>query len=99
MEAEQHRKSIELAYQISTMTQIPDDLLCELLQVDFVRVLEVLLVLRQSPNPIKAPANFIRSALRYGWKPGGKAAARPQKNNGSGQPPSRYDSFYQLYEG
>lgn len=99
MDIDQHRKSVELAYQISTMMKIPDDLLRELLEVDFVRVLEVLLVLRQSENPVKSPANFIRSALRYDWKPGGKAATRPQKNNGSERLPSRYDSFYQLYEG
>ena len=94
------REAISLAYQIATLNEIPDDLLDELTQLDYLRVLEVLLILRQSPNRIKAPVNFIRSAIRNGWKPG----AAPKKRISSTKPEKsatdeQYDSFYRLMEG
>ncbi|MED1851866.1 hypothetical protein P4V33_09410 [Brevibacillus borstelensis] len=93
-------EAIRLAYQIATLNEIPDDLLGELTQLDYLRVLEVLLVLRQSPNRIKAPANFIRSAIRNNWKPGGTPEKRiSEKKSEKPIAPDRYDSFYRMIEG
>lgn len=93
------KEAISLAYEIATLATISDDLLEELVQLDFMRVLEVLLILRQSPNRIKAPANFIRSAIRNGWKPG----AAPEQRIGEQKTEKtsmidRYESFYRMVE-
>ncbi|SDI50166.1 hypothetical protein [Paenibacillus naphthalenovorans] len=87
------REAIKLAYQIATLNEIPADLLDELARTEYIRVLEVLLVLRQSPNPIKAPANFVRSALRNGWKPNDPPIK--QRSHSDQPEPARYSSFYE----
>ncbi|MDQ0496882.1 hypothetical protein [Paenibacillus brasilensis] len=62
-------KAIATAYQIATLTY-PSYEVFELLNpLPFERVLELLLIMRQSPRPVKSPVNFLRRAIQEGWSP------------------------------
>lgn len=61
------RQAIIMVYQIATMTYPSPEIINLLCDYPFERCLEVLLVLRQSPNKVKAPERFIKRALEEGW--------------------------------
>lgn len=62
-------EAIDQAIRIATL-QEPTDTMTDLLYpLEFSRVLELLLILRQSPRPVKAPAAFLRRAIEEGWTP------------------------------
>ncbi|RXT00987.1 hypothetical protein [Ammoniphilus sp. CFH 90114] len=64
-----HRTCLILAYQVATLTY-PDDSLLDLLsEVDFRRALELLLILRSSPRPVRNPLAFLRRAISENWTP------------------------------
>jgi hypothetical protein len=60
------RSSIELAYQIATLT-FPNDEVTELLCTqEFERALELLLIVRQTRG-LKSPLNLLRRAIKENW--------------------------------
>lgn len=63
------REAVRVVYQIATLAHPSDDILDLLCQHPFDRCLEVLLILRQSPKPVKAPERFIIRALEENWTP------------------------------
>ena len=68
-------RAIATAYQIATL-QYPSFEVIELLKpLPFERVLELLLIMRQSPRPVKSPLNFLRRAIQENWS----AETMPQK--------------------
>ncbi|WP_240666777.1 hypothetical protein [Longirhabdus pacifica] len=64
------------SYQIATLTYPSDEVLSLLSPLPYDRVLELLLILRQSPRTVKSPLNFLRRAIDEGWTP----ETLPQKN-------------------
>lgn len=67
--------SINLVYQIATLTY-PSFEIMELLEpLDFERTLELLLILRQQPKKVTSPLNFLRRAIEENWT----AETTPQK--------------------
>lgn len=56
-----------LAYQIATLTSPDPEVFELLLPLPLVRSLELLLLIRQSPKPVKSPINFLRRAIEDGW--------------------------------
>jgi hypothetical protein len=68
-------KAVEMAYQIATLTQPGDEVMELLAPLPFERILELLLVLRQSTKPVKSPLNFLRRAIDEQWTP--ETAPRP----------------------
>ncbi|MGG3450375.1 helix-turn-helix domain-containing protein [Domibacillus aminovorans] len=63
------KELIALAFQGVTLLQPTQDILDVLSEVRLKRALEVLLVMRQSPKPVKNPLGFIRKAIRENWTP------------------------------
>lgn len=61
------QKAIEAVYQIATLTHPTVDVIELLRPLPFERTLDLLLILRQSPKPVKSPANFLRRAIQEGW--------------------------------
>lgn len=55
-------RAIATAYQIATLTYPSFEVIELLKPIPFVRVLELLLIMRQSPRPVKSPLNFLRRA-------------------------------------
>lgn len=69
--------AITKAYQIATLTY-PSFEVVELLKpLTFERTLELLLIMRQSPRPVKSPFNFLRRAIEENWT----AETMPEKTN------------------
>jgi hypothetical protein len=64
-----NHKEIALAYQIATLTYPSFEVMQLLENQPFGRSLELLLILRQSPKPVKSPLNFLRRAIEGGWAP------------------------------
>lgn len=62
-------KAIALAYQTATLTYPSFEIMELLKPLPFERVLELLLIMRQSPRPVKSPLNFLRRAIQEGWNP------------------------------
>ncbi|MFK0526498.1 hypothetical protein ACINKY_30235 [Paenibacillus illinoisensis] len=62
-------KAIALAYQTATLTYPSFEIMELLKPLPFERVLELLLIMRQSPRPVKSPLNFLRRAIQEGWSP------------------------------
>ncbi|MEK4433090.1 hypothetical protein MHB54_28445 [Paenibacillus sp. FSL M7-0802] len=62
-------KAIALAYQTATLTYPSFEIMELLKSLPFERVLELLLIMRQSPRPVKSPLNFLRRAIQEGWSP------------------------------
>lgn len=62
-------KAIALAYQTATLTYPSFEIMELLRPLPFERVLELLLIMRQSPRPVKSPLNFLRRAIQEGWSP------------------------------
>lgn len=60
-------QAIATAYQIATLTYPSFEVIELLKPLPFERVLELLLIMRQSPRPVKSPLNFLRRALQEGW--------------------------------
>jgi hypothetical protein len=68
------RSSIEVAYQIATLT-FPTEEVTELLCTqEFERALELLLIVRQTRG-LKSPLNLLRRAIKENWK----AEVMPEK--------------------
>jgi hypothetical protein len=61
--------AVTLAYQIATLSSPSQEVLDLLVPIKYERVLELLLVLRQSPQKVKSPAGFLRRAISEGWTP------------------------------
>lgn len=68
---------IAIAYQIATLTYPSFEVIELLKPLPFERVLELLLIMRQSPRPVKSPLNFLRRAIQENWS----AETMPQKVN------------------
>lgn len=68
---------IATAYQIATLTYPSFEVIELLKPLPFERVLELLLIMRQSPRPVKSPLNFLRRAIQENWS----AETMPQKVN------------------
>lgn len=62
-------KAIVMAYQIATLSSPSEEVLSLLCPLSYERALELLLVLRQSPQQVKSPAGFLRRAISEGWTP------------------------------
>lgn len=60
---------IILAYQIAFLCEPSESILHRLKSCGLERALEIILTMRQSPNPIKNPEGFIQKAVVLGWKP------------------------------
>lgn len=63
-----HRE-IALAYQIATLTYPSFEVMQLLEPLPLDRALELLLILRQSPKPVRSPLNFLRRAIDEAWTP------------------------------
>lgn len=63
------KELISLAFQTATLLYPTEDILDALSDVGLKRALEVLLVMRQSPKPIRNPLGFIRKAIQEEWTP------------------------------
>jgi hypothetical protein len=61
--------AIDQAYRIATLTEPTAEIRSLLGGLDFERVLDLLLMLRQSPKKVHNPAGFLRRAIREEWKP------------------------------
>ncbi len=61
--------AIEQVYQITTLTRPTDEVVHMLAALDFERVLELMLVMRQYSGKINAPARFLRRAIDEAWTP------------------------------
>lgn len=70
-------RAIATAYQIATLTYPSFEVIELLKPLPFERVLELLLIMRQSPRPVKSPLNFLRRAIQEDWS----AETMPQKVN------------------
>lgn len=68
-------EAIDQAWRIATLTEPGGDVRELLYDLEFERVLELLLILRQSPKPVQFPAGFVRRAIESGWT----AATLPEK--------------------
>ncbi|MBY9088001.1 hypothetical protein KIH86_27810, partial [Paenibacillus sp. HN-1] len=62
--------AIDQAYRIATLTEPTEEIQALLGDLDFGRVLELLLLMRQSPRPVRNPAGFLRRAIQEDWRPG-----------------------------
>ncbi|MFD1130566.1 hypothetical protein ACFQ3J_20690 [Paenibacillus provencensis] len=62
-------KEIATAYQIATLTYPSFEVIELLKSIPFERVLELLLIMRQSPRPVKSPLNFLKRAIQENWSP------------------------------
>ncbi|WDH85506.1 hypothetical protein [Paenibacillus urinalis] len=62
-------RAIALAYQTATLTYPSFEIMELLRPLPFERVLELLLIMRQSPRPVKSPLNYLRRAIQEGWSP------------------------------
>lgn len=60
-------EAIDQAWRIATLTEPGGDVRELLYDLEFDRVLELLLILRQSPKPVQFPAGFVRRAVESGW--------------------------------
>jgi hypothetical protein len=60
-------RSIATAYQIATLTYPSFEVIELLSPLPFERVLDLLLIMRQSPRPVKSPLNFLRRAIQENW--------------------------------
>lgn len=67
--------AIDQAFRIATLTEPTDEIRSLLRALEFERVLELLLMLRQSPKKVLNPAGFLRRAIQESWTPG----QQPQK--------------------
>lgn len=83
------RTLIHFVYQTATLTTPSAEVVDILLRQPPERILEILLVMRQSPRPVKSPSNFIRRAISEGWTP----ETMPMKINRS-----RYESELKIYQ-
>lgn len=70
------RSSIELVYQIATLTFPSEDVTELLCTVEFERALELLLIIRQTRG-LKSPLNLLRRAIKENWT----AEKMPEKTN------------------
>ena len=61
------KELIRLAYKAVTLTEPPELLVNALTLLGIKRTLECLLIMRQSPKPVKNPVGFIKAAIREGW--------------------------------
>lgn len=64
-------------YQIATLTYPVFEVIEVLKPLPFERTLEILLIMRQSPRPVKSPLNFLRRAIEENWT----AETMPEKTN------------------
>lgn len=69
--------AVTMVYQIATLTYPSQEVLDLLEPLTFERVLELMLILRQSQKTVKSPLNFLRRAVDEGWS----AETMPQKIN------------------
>lgn len=60
---------INLAYQIATLTSPSQEILHVLKSTGIKRTLELLLIMKESPTPVKNPLGFIKRAIEQGWTP------------------------------
>jgi hypothetical protein len=67
--------SINLVYQIATLTYPSFEVLQLLEPLEYERTLELLLILRQQPKKVSSPLNFLRRAIEENWT----AETTPQK--------------------
>lgn len=58
-----------LAYQIATLTYPSYEVVKFLRPLTLERSLEVLLIIRKSPKPVKSPLNFLKRAIQEKWIP------------------------------
>lgn len=63
------RETINLAFQAATMTTPTEEILGLLTHLGTKRAMEILLVLRQSPHPVKNINKFIEAAISRNWTP------------------------------
>lgn len=62
------RTAVVMAYQIATLAYSSDEVFKLLMQLPFERILDLMLIMRQSPKqPIRSPLNFLRRALAENW--------------------------------
>lgn len=71
------QKAIELAFQIATLRHPGPEVIELLMPLPYDRTLELLLILRQSPKPVRSPLNFLKRAIEEEWTP----ETTPQKVN------------------
>lgn len=62
------RSSIEMIYQIATLTAPSDEVTEILCNQEFDRALELLLIVRQTRG-LKSPLNLLRRAIKESWTP------------------------------
>jgi hypothetical protein len=63
------RESVALAYQAVTMTSPQEDILGLLSHQGIKRALEILVVVKQSPTPVKNINKFIEKCINENWSP------------------------------
>lgn len=61
--------AIGRVYEIATLTQPTDEIIHILGELEFERVLELMLVMRQYSGKINAPGRFLRRAIDEQWTP------------------------------
>lgn len=59
-------QAIIAVYEIANLEQPNDEVLSMMLDLDFERVLELMLVMRKA-GKVRSPVNFIRRAIQEGW--------------------------------
>ncbi|WP_052410474.1 hypothetical protein [Paenibacillus durus] len=62
--------AIDQVYRIATLTEPTEEIRSLLGDLAFDRVLELLLMLRQSPGKVRHPEGFLRRAILEDWQPG-----------------------------
>lgn len=82
-------KLIVMGYQIANLHYPSDEVTELLLNLSHDRILELMLVMRQSSRPIKSPVNFLRRAINEGWS----AETMPRKINRI-----RYENEIKIYQ-
>ncbi|WCK55913.1 helix-turn-helix domain-containing protein [Aneurinibacillus sp. Ricciae_BoGa-3] len=60
---------VDLAYRIAMLAEPSKDEVTLLSVLDLKHALEILLIMRQSPKPVKNPLGFIKRAIKEGWSP------------------------------
>lgn len=63
------RELVILAWEAATMTSPTEEIIGYLSNVGIKRTLEILLVMRQSPSPVRNPIGFVKKAITKGWTP------------------------------
>ncbi|MEK3915323.1 hypothetical protein [Paenibacillus sp. FSL H7-0331] len=63
------RTAITMNYQIATLNYPTIESINLLLPLTYLRILELLLLLRQYNKPIKSPYNFLKIAVEENWTP------------------------------